>query len=85
MIGFANTLIYQVYANTPSAFNDIVQGSNACTEDGCYCTTGFNAAPGWDAATGLGTPVFDKLLAAVKSIDEAREARIAAASTLSTA
>jgi len=75
VIGFANPLLYQVYAEAPDAFTDIVQGSNACTEDGCACNTGFQATPGWDATTGLGSPVFPKLLAAVKAIDERREAR----------
>jgi len=82
VIGFANPLLYQVYAEAPDAFTDIVQGSNACTEDGCACTTGFQATPGWDATTGLGSPVFPKLLAAVKAIDARREARIAAAASL---
>ena len=38
VIGFFNTLLYQVYAEAPDAFNDIVQGNNYCTEDGCTCT-----------------------------------------------
>jgi len=79
VIGFANPLLYQVYAEAPDAFTDIVQGNNFCTEDGCACTNGFSAAPGWDATTGLGSPVFPKLLAAVKAIDARREARRAAA------
>ena len=79
VIGFFNQLLYQVYAETPDAFTDVVQGNNYCTEDGCACTNGFSATPGWDATTGLGTPVYPKLLAAVKAIDARREARIAAA------
>jgi hypothetical protein len=34
---------------------------------------GFAAAKGWDAATGLGTPHFDKLLAAAMATVEDRE------------
>jgi len=78
VIGFANPLLYQIYHETPDAFTDIVEGSNACTEDGCSCPNGFKAAPGWDATTGLGSPVYPKLLAAVKAIDARRTARIAA-------
>ena len=44
-----------------ASFNDIVKGSNRCTEGGCLCQSGFDAAPGWDAATGLGTPNFGVL------------------------
>lgn len=51
-IGFLNPTLY---AN-PGAFNDITIGSNP----GCG-TGGFNATPGWDPVTGLGTPNFPKL------------------------
>ncbi|KAJ4422716.1 hypothetical protein N0V82_002613 [Gnomoniopsis sp. IMI 355080] len=51
-IGFLNPTLY---AN-PDAFNDITIGSNP----GCG-TGGFNATPGWDPVTGLGTPNFPKL------------------------
>lgn len=34
---------------------------------------GFAAAKGWDAATGLGTPHFDKLLAAAMATVEDRQ------------
>ena len=51
-IGFLNPTFY---AN-PDAFNDITIGGNP----GCH-TAGFNATPGWDPVTGLGTPNFQKL------------------------
>lgn len=51
-IGFLNPTLY---AN-PEAFNDITIGSNP----GCG-TGGFNATPGWDPVTGLGTPNYEKL------------------------
>ena len=39
-------------------FHDITKGDNvACGNR----TLGFNAAPGWDPVTGLGTPDFQKL------------------------
>lgn len=51
-IGFLNPTFY---AN-PQAFNDITIGNNP----GCG-TGGFNATPGWDPVTGLGTLNFEKL------------------------
>ena len=51
-IGFLNPTLY---AN-PDAFNDVTIGRNP----GCG-TDGFQAAPGWDPVTGLGTPDFEKL------------------------
>jgi len=55
-LGFLNPFLYQ----NPSAFNDVTSGSNNGT-DGLF--PGFPAAIGWDAATGLGTPDFEKLSA----------------------
>ncbi|KAI0451280.1 peptidase S8/S53 domain-containing protein [Xylaria acuta] len=52
-IGFLNPTLYQ----HPQAFNDITIGNNP----GCG-TDGFNATPGWDPVTGLGTPNYEKLL-----------------------
>lgn len=51
-IGFLNPTLYK----NPDAFNDITIGNNP----GCG-TDGFNATPGWDPVTGLGTPDFKKL------------------------
>ena len=47
-LGFLNPWIYQTAAKHPGAFFDVTKGSNF---DGC-CFTGFDAAPGWDPATG---------------------------------
>ena len=51
------------YAN-PDAFFDVVKGTNAYGRGSFTTPIGYACAPGWDAATGLGTPHFDKLLAA---------------------
>ena len=59
-MGFINPFLY---AN-PHAFTDIVKGTNAIGRGTGDLQYGFAAAPGWDAATGLGTPLFDKLLEA---------------------
>lgn len=59
-MGFLNPFLYQ----NPSAFFDVVKGTNAISRTGGLFEYGYAAAPGWDPATGLGTPHFDKLLKA---------------------
>jgi kumamolisin len=56
--GFLQPAIYAAKAR--SAFNDITSGTN-------YAGTpvGFKAGPGWDACTGLGSPVGTKLIPVV--------------------
>ncbi|KAH6708876.1 peptidase S8/S53 domain-containing protein, partial [Leptodontidium sp. MPI-SDFR-AT-0119] len=51
-IGFLNPILYAF----PEAFNDITEGSNP----GCG-TDGFQAQPGWDPVTGLGSPNYPML------------------------
>ncbi|EEH19223.1 hypothetical protein PABG_01542 [Paracoccidioides brasiliensis Pb03] len=51
-MGFLNPWLY---ATGYQAFSDVTEGSNG----GCN-TTGFPALPGWDAASGWGTPWFPK-------------------------
>jgi subtilase family serine protease len=52
-LGAINTGLYHIGKSDAygSAFHDITTGSN-----GIGAITGFTAAPGWDATTGLGTP-----------------------------
>ena len=59
-MGFLNPFLY---AN-PDAFFDVVKGTNAYGRGPFPSKYGFACAAGWDPATGLGTPHFDKLLAA---------------------
>jgi kumamolisin len=56
--GFIQPAIYA--AKGKAAFNDITSGTN-------YSGTpvGFKAGPGWDACTGLGSPIGTKLIAVV--------------------
>ena len=64
-LGFLTPRLYQIYANKPAyalAFHDITAGNN--TWDGI---TGYSAGPGWDAATGLGTPDVHNLVTALAS------------------
>ena len=60
-MGFLNPFLY---ANGKTGFTDITKGTNAIGRGTGPVAYGFAAAPGWDPATGLGTPKFDKLLAA---------------------
>ncbi|MEP9367030.1 DUF4114 domain-containing protein [Xanthobacter sp. VNH20] len=83
-LGYANDLLYIAAVISPAAFNDITVGQNTSTfiEGGSYTTpnysgdvihvtpTGFgdSAGPGYDLATGLGTPnatVLARTLAAI--------------------
>jgi len=54
LLGFLNPLLYQMAADSPDIFNDVVDGSTHCTEEVCG-EWGFKAIEGWDPATGLGT------------------------------
>jgi kumamolisin len=44
--GFMGPMLYDIAATTPGAFHDITKGNNLL----------YPAAPGWDYATGLGSP-----------------------------
>eukprot|EP00945_MAST-04E_sp_MAST-4E-sp1_P005495 g5495.t1 len=55
-LGFLNPWIYK----NAAAFNDVTQGTN---NDGQ--ANGFTAVAGWDAATGVGTPNYTKMLKAL--------------------
>lgn len=52
-VGFLNPTIYK----HPEAFNDITIGGNP----GCG-TEGFTCEVGWDPVTGMGTPIYPRLL-----------------------
>ena len=58
-MGFMNPFLY---AN-PDALNDVTTGINGGKAAGGKY--GFPAVEGWDAATGLGTPDFEKLASLV--------------------
>ena len=61
-LGFLNPWLYQ----NAGAFTDITEGTNALGDFKHPGPTkyGWNCTVGWDPITGLGTPVFTKLLAA---------------------
>ncbi|KAK3297407.1 peptidase S8/S53 domain-containing protein [Chaetomium fimeti] len=70
-LGFLNPWLYSEEVSRKGALTDIVHGgSTGCTGTDMYSGlptpyvphASWNATPGWDPVTGLGTPVFDKLL-----------------------
>lgn len=63
-IGFLNQLIYTntTYSDaTSDVFHDVTEGDNKCAALGYPCCGGYEAGPGWDPVTGLGSPDWKKL------------------------
>jgi subtilase family serine protease len=62
-LGFINPALYKLAATSSYAqdFHDITIGNNNVDRGGVQ-VQGYDAIPGWDPVTGLGTPVVDKLL-----------------------
>jgi kumamolisin len=58
-VGFLNPSLYGLAA-PQTCFHDILNGKNEVAG-----APGYSARPGWDACTGLGTPIGDGLLAAL--------------------
>eukprot|EP00039_Didymoeca_costata_P018301 m.332968 g.332968 ORF g.332968 m.332968 type:complete len:644 (-) comp17037_c0_seq1:896-2827(-) len=59
-MGFLNPFLYQ----NEDAFFDVTVGSDKIGRSGQAVPYGFECATGWDPVTGLGTPLFQKLLEA---------------------
>jgi hypothetical protein len=51
-LGFLNPALYQMATERPSAFTDVVSGTNKANM-GYVCQYGWAATDGWDAATGV--------------------------------
>jgi len=65
-LGFINPGLYKVAMSAlyTQAFHDITMGNNSYTSPALQ-VQGYNAVPGWDPATGLGTPNAQVLLPAL--------------------
>jgi len=65
-MGFLNPWLYHTHSKDPSIVTDVKYGNNSggnrLLPTYASCEYGFNAIPGWDAATGLGSPYFSKML-----------------------
>lgn len=67
--GFINSALYKIGQSQSSyaaAFNDVTTGTNSSQQfdssNNAVNITGYNAGPGWDAVTGLGSPQAGGLL-----------------------
>lgn len=59
-LGFLNPAIYDLYERRPDAFRDVVVGDTRCFVHGTECCrNGFEATPGYDMASGVGSPRFE--------------------------
>jgi hypothetical protein len=67
-LGFLNSALYAISSskNYAKSFHDITTGNNTVEVPGPDNTsiplTGYNAGPGWDAVTGVGTPIVKDLI-----------------------
>jgi len=68
-MGYLNPFLYQ----HPEAFTDVTLGTNAISRAGAKVKYGYTAAAGWDPVTGLGTPIFSKLLSCALEVGGAVE------------
>merc|ERR1712139_485110 len=64
-LGHLNPWLYK----HPEVFTDITLGDNYRGRGPFVEPVGFNCTKGWDPVTGLGTPLFDKMLSAATSAD----------------
>ncbi|HEX7737147.1 MAG TPA: S53 family peptidase [Ktedonobacteraceae bacterium] len=62
-LGFINPALYQLATSSKAAsdFRDITSGNNSFNQ-GNLSVRGFSASAGWDAVTGWGAPIGEKLL-----------------------
>lgn len=58
-MGWINPFLYESYESNHKTFTDITDGQQQM--QGC-CGKSFSPIKGWDAVTGLGSPVFSELL-----------------------
>ena len=72
VLGFLNPLLYKTSESNPQVFQDIIVGNNQCGHGDSIsavpcCKYGFNAAPGWDPVSGLGSVKFMEMMTIVES------------------
>lgn len=81
-LGFLNPWLYSVYEEQPQIVQDVLVGNNSGgnqllpPEQNRNCPQGLHALPGWDAATGLGSPSFRDMLDHLAQMPPAAAARL---------
>jgi len=80
-LGFVSPLLYKMWGDNPTTFNDVIIGDNICTEQGCAGCKGWLATKGWDPVTGLGTPNFGNMLAYITKQAEQRKKNLSSLSS----
>ena len=69
-VGFLNEKLYTMYELYPQAFNDIQSGDTRCgsqdTSYGVCCAEGYDAAAGFDIASGMGSIKYNESAAYLK-------------------
>jgi tripeptidyl-peptidase-1 len=72
LLGFVNPLLYKLYDQNPTTFNNIWQGNSGCTEQKCCHPSnnyGFVPKKGmWDVVKGLGSPNVGNILKEIDSL-----------------
>jgi len=70
-LGFINPLLYHIWQDDATNFNDITIGENGGNHyvgDGACTKFNFYATTGWDAVSGLGSPNFGKLRESIRNL-----------------
>ena len=87
-MGFLTPFLYATAASNPAAFTDVTDGDIGCFSGGTTtarcCEHTFSAAEGWDAASGLGSPNYQQLLASALEAGKKtrrRDRRLSASAT----
>ncbi len=88
--GFINAALYKIGQNAAdfaNTFHDITSGTNSAMEldakNNPVTITGFNAGAGWDAVTGLGTPMAGGVLSELPMFWSAGQGTAAIAGSIS--
>lgn len=72
-LGFINPLLYQIWEEDPTNFNDITEGANGghhYAGEGACTKLNFYATKGWDAVSGLGSPNFGRLRESIQKLSQ---------------
>jgi hypothetical protein len=75
VVGWLNPLLYRIFISDPKVFYDVTLGTTApcpSCQGAPLCQAGYAAAPGFDVASGVGAPYFDRLKKAIVAIQRSK-------------